>query len=109
MALARVAYLQGDLVARVGAEHAEAVEQERKVDAKLMVALALEAREEVLLEVDIGLQAVRPLHREAEAVFVYHAVRLLPPMPRAKCRNTQSGPRITHQRHGWSGGPRAPL
>jgi hypothetical protein len=109
MALARVAYLQGDLVARVGAEHAEEVEQEQKVDAKLMVALALEAREDVLIEVDIGLQAVRLLHREAEAVCVYHAVRLLPPMPRAKRRNTQSDPRIPHSRHGWSRGPRALL
>jgi hypothetical protein len=49
------------------------------------------------------------LHREAEAVFVYHAVSLLPPMPRAKRRNTQSGTRITHPPHGWSGEPRAPL
>ena len=78
MALARVAYLQGDLVARVGAEHAKAVDQERQVDAKLVVALALEAREQVLLEVDVGLQAIRLLHREAEAVLVDHAVRLLP-------------------------------
>ena len=36
----------------------EAVEEERKVYAELVVALALEAREELLFQVNVGLQTI---------------------------------------------------
>jgi hypothetical protein len=58
MTFSCIAYLQSNLVARGGAKDLEAVEEERKVYAELVVTLALEAREELLLQVNVGLQTI---------------------------------------------------
>jgi hypothetical protein len=78
VALAGIGDRERNLISRGGAKDVEALEEKIQFHAKLVVPVARELCEELLFQVDIGLQTVGLLHREAESTLIDHAVRLLP-------------------------------